>query len=483
MSIVEDACERLRAEMLAIFGADLFAIVVYGSWIFEPGQPLGDLDVHTILTEPAAMTTERRQRYLDAIAAIEADSGLEIDGWALAGSELDEPEPRSLIEPPAREGSWALHRAHWLAGRCKVLHGPAIAEWVTPPGTDEIESALRNELAFCVRAAGSSPADWPSVNAYIIRNCCRILASVTTGDPVLSKSEAVRWAMQNLPIERHASVAAAERVATGAADAAERELVSMSAGSFLGFTRRELGWTPRLQIEGVSGLPEVREGADLAEMICARTELRHRDVIVVAQKIISKSEGRVVQAADADAKRRAVADETRRVVARRDEIVISETRQGFVCANAGVDASNAEAGTLILLPVDPDASAEKIRQGIRELTGAQVGVIVSDTFGRPWRTGQTDVAIGVAGLAPIDDLRGTIDRSGRELEATMIATADELAGAAELAMGKAEGVPVVRIRGLWTLGDPGSGRDLIRPATEDLFPTGIGGEGPSTPAS
>jgi coenzyme F420-0:L-glutamate ligase len=483
MSGVEAVCDRLRSELLAIFGTDLFAVVTYGSWLFEPDQPLGDLDVHTIVSDRSAMTDERKASYEQMIAAIEADTGIEIDGWVLAKTELDDAEPMDLVAPPVRDGAWPLHRAHWLAGRCRILHGPLPESWVAAPSASQIEDGLRHELAYCVRAAEGSGDQWPAVHSYIIRNCCRILASVADGDPVRSKSESVRWALDNTPLERHASIGAAERVALGTADEADKELVSMSATTFLAWTRKELGWTPRLQIEGITGLPEVSEGDDIAEMICARTDFRHRDVVVIAQKIVSKAEGRVVHAGDEEAKARTVAAETRRVVARRGDITISETHHGFVCANAGVDASNAEAGTLILLPTDPDASAERIRAGIEERTGARVGVVVSDTFGRPWRLGQTDIAIGSAGMAPIDDLRGTTDRLGRELEATMIATVDELAGAAELAMGKAEGVPVVRIRGLWTLGQPGSVRDIIRPPAEDLFPTGIGGEEPSDPTS
>jgi coenzyme F420-0:L-glutamate ligase / coenzyme F420-1:gamma-L-glutamate ligase len=164
-----------------------------------------------------------------------------------------------------------------------------------------------------------------------------------------------------------------------------------------------------------------------------------------------------------------VARETRRIVARRDDLVIGETRHGFVCASAGVDASNARGpGTLVLLPLDPDASAARIRDGLRARTGADVGVIVSDSFGRAWRQGTTDVALGVAGLAPLLDLRGIVDPAGYELHVTQIAVADELAGAAELVMGKTRGVPAAIVRGVDARGD-GSGSDLVLPAERDLF--------------
>jgi coenzyme F420-0:L-glutamate ligase/coenzyme F420-1:gamma-L-glutamate ligase len=165
----------------------------------------------------------------------------------------------------------------------------------------------------------------------------------------------------------------------------------------------------------------------------------------------------------------AILRESARIVRTRGALVIAETRHGFVCASAGVDASNAsEAGTLVLLPLDPDASASGIRARLHELTGCNVAVIVSDSFGRPWRNGTTDVAIGVAGIAPLLDLRGTLDRSGYELQSTQIAIADELAGAAELVMGKASGVPAALIRGFAVAGD-GTARELVLPAERDLF--------------
>lgn len=225
----------------------------------------------------------------------------------------------------------------------------------------------------------------------------------------------------------------------------------------------------------VPGLPEIVESDDLAALIAAHAALEDGDVVVVTQKIVSKAEGRVVaiDAGDAEAERqRWVERETVRIVAQRGPVVIAQTQHGFVCANAGVDASNVPAGTLTLLPNDPDASAARIRDGLRNLAGVNVGVIVSDTFGRAWRTGQTNVAIGAAGVTPIRDHIGSRDTFGNELHATQIAIADEIAGAAELAMGKADAIPVAIVRGLNVAGD-GDARALIRPADEDLFRTGI----------
>jgi coenzyme F420-0:L-glutamate ligase/coenzyme F420-1:gamma-L-glutamate ligase len=237
----------------------------------------------------------------------------------------------------------------------------------------------------------------------------------------------------------------------------------------------------------LEGLPELRDGDDLGALLADAAEraggLRDADVVVVAQKAVSKVEGRVVRLEDVTASDRArelagdrdprhlqvVLAEAARIVRSRPPLVIAETRHGFVCASAGVDASNApEAGTLVLLPVDPDASAERIRAALRERSGADVGVIVSDSFGRAWRQGTTDVALGVAGLAPLLDLRGIVDSVGYVLHATQIAVADELAGAAELVMGKTRGVPAALVRGVDARGD-GSGRDLVMPADRNLF--------------
>lgn len=228
----------------------------------------------------------------------------------------------------------------------------------------------------------------------------------------------------------------------------------------------------RIEVLAVRGLPEIGEGDDLASLIAGRADLRDGDVLVVAQKAVSKSEGRVVEIDPREPERAAwVRRESVRMVARRGEVIIAETPHGFVCANAGVDASNVPPGRLALLPLDPDGSAARIRERLRSITRADVGVIVSDTFGRPWRVGQTNVAIGVAGVAPLRDHRGDKDAFGNLLEATVIAVADEIAGAAELVMGKAEGIPAALVRGTATAGD-GTVGDLIRPAAEDLFRTG-----------
>ncbi|MCQ6249853.1 coenzyme F420-0:L-glutamate ligase [Streptomyces malaysiensis] len=208
---------------------------------------------------------------------------------------------------------------------------------------------------------------------------------------------------------------------------------------------------PSYQVWALPGMPEVRPGDDLAKLIAdAATSgglpgLAHGDVLLVTSKIVSKAEGRVVEAADRES---AIDAETVRVVARRGPTRIVETRHGLVMAAAGVDASNTPAGTVLLLPEDPDASARAIRAGLREVLGVEIGVIVTDTFGRPWRTGVTDVAIGAAGVRVLDDLRGGVDAYGNALSATIVATADELAAAGDLVKGKAEGLPVAVLRGL-----------------------------------
>lgn len=200
--------------------------------------------------------------------------------------------------------------------------------------------------------------------------------------------------------------------------------------------------------------------------------LRTGDCLVVTQKVVSKAEGRLVELVpgDLDARRRLVEAESVRVLRRRGDLVISETRHGFVCANAGVDLSNVDDGWAALLPVDGDRSARRIRDGIRAAAGVEVAVVVSDTFGRPWRHGLVDVAIGVAGLAAVVDLRGTEDDRGRSLQVTEVAVADEVASAAELVMGKAKGIPAALVRGLdaaW-LRDS-TVQELIRPPSDDLF--------------
>jgi coenzyme F420-0:L-glutamate ligase / coenzyme F420-1:gamma-L-glutamate ligase len=203
----------------------------------------------------------------------------------------------------------------------------------------------------------------------------------------------------------------------------------------------------------------VREGDDLAALLAEAMQFEENDVLVVSHKVVSKAEGRTVRGE----KLEVVLGEARRIVRRRESLVIAETRHGFVCASAGVDASNApDPGTLVLLPADPDASARRLHEALG------VAVIVSDSFGRPWRRGTTDVAIGVAGLAPLLDLRGVRDGTGYELRTTEIAVADEIAGAAELVKGKTAGVPAAIVRGLALSGD-GSARDLVMPAERDLF--------------
>jgi coenzyme F420-0:L-glutamate ligase/coenzyme F420-1:gamma-L-glutamate ligase len=232
-----------------------------------------------------------------------------------------------------------------------------------------------------------------------------------------------------------------------------------------------------LTVVPVRDIPEVRPGDELAVYIAdaaraQETPLVDGDCIVVTQKIVSKAEGRIVplDPDDLAARRALVESESVRIVRRRGDLIISETRHGFVCANAGVDLSNVEHGSAALLPVDADRSAKHIRDALRARAGVDVGVVISDTFGRPWRRGLTDVAIGVCGIAAVVDLRETPDALGQTLHVTEVAIADEIASAAELVMGKASGVPVAIVRGLepeWFR--DGSVRELIRPTHEDLF--------------
>ena len=245
--------------------------------------------------------------------------------------------------------------------------------------------------------------------------------------------------------------------------------------------------TDELRILPLRGIPELEEGDDLAallgEAVTRVGGFENDDVLVVAQKAVSKVEGRVVDlaeiepsdrarelAADTDPRRlEVILREAREVVKARPPLVIAETRHGFVCASAGVDASNAKGpDTVILLPVDPDASAAALRDAIRRRLGVEVGVIVSDSFGRAWRRGTTDVALGVSGMAALVDLSGQRDASGYELHATEIAVADEIAGAAQLVMGKTAGIPAAIVRGLRLSGD-GSGSELVMPRERDLF--------------
>jgi coenzyme F420-0:L-glutamate ligase/coenzyme F420-1:gamma-L-glutamate ligase len=241
-----------------------------------------------------------------------------------------------------------------------------------------------------------------------------------------------------------------------------------------------------IELIAVEGLPEVRPGDDLGTLISSRSALKAGDIVVVAQKVVSKSEGRLISLQTVTASEEAVRiasnliaqpdprmvqvvlDESVRVL-RSHRVLITETRQGFVCANSGVDHSNIPGDDVVtLLPTDPDGSADRLRRSLRELAGVEVGVIVSDTFGRPWRLGIVNVALGVAGLPALVDLRGTVDDAGKPLHATVLAVADEIAAAAGLVMGKTARTPAVIVRGLQMKGS-GRGRDLGRPAAEDLF--------------
>ncbi len=245
-----------------------------------------------------------------------------------------------------------------------------------------------------------------------------------------------------------------------------------------------------IRIIPVSGIPEVRPGDHLPDLIQAAMvrsglETEDGDLLVVAQKVISKSEGRLVPLADVEPSARAVEwanehgrdarlielvlRESRRVIRMERGLIVAETSTGFVCANAGIDTSNVPAGCALLLPEDPDRSAECLRSALRARLGTDLGVIISDTFGRPWREGLVNVALGVAGFSPLTDYRGSSDAFGKRLKMTVIATADELASAAELVMGKTSRVPVVLIRGFEHRAAAGSGKELLRDADRDLF--------------
>ena len=226
-----------------------------------------------------------------------------------------------------------------------------------------------------------------------------------------------------------------------------------------------------LEIRPLTGLGEIDERSDLAAELASVADLRDGDVLVVTQKVVSKAEGRVVPVRDAAAKARIVESESVRVLRRRGDLTIAETRHGFVCANAGVDLSNVPLGTAALLPLDPDRSARGLHDRLAHQHGVDVAVIISDTFGRPWRLGVTDVAIGVAGLRPVIDLRGTPDANGRILDVTEVAIADELAAAADLVMGKSAGYPAAVITGVpaaW-FGAGSVAGDVVRPRADDLF--------------
>lgn len=266
-----------------------------------------------------------------------------------------------------------------------------------------------------------------------------------------------------------------------------------------------------VRIWGLEGIPEIQPGDNLCRIICTALERnrpspyasagRDKDpepaptsravaippatVFVVAQKIISKAEGRIVQLEGVQPSAQAkdwaaqhhkdarmvevVLRESRRIVRMDRGILIAETHHGFICANAGVDASNAPKGTVVLLPEDPDRSAWRLRLELEDALGIPLGIIISDTFGRPWRQGLTNIALGVSGLSPFIDYRGQLDFFGRTLQATVLAVADELSGAAELVMGKTLGIPVALVEGFQYRPAEGRGRDLIRPPDEDLF--------------
>lgn len=246
----------------------------------------------------------------------------------------------------------------------------------------------------------------------------------------------------------------------------------------------------RLEVIGLEGLGEVRQGNSIGGLIyeaCSRPglSLSGGDVLVVAHKIVSKAEGRIIRLDAIQPSARAlelarelskdprllevILKESRRIIRMGGGTIIVETHHGFICANAGVDLSNVGLGQVALLPQDPDRSAEKIREEIRQLSGVTPGVIVSDSFGRPWRLGTVDVALGVSGLKPLRDYRGKNDRYGYELKASVAAVADEIASAAELVMGKRGEIPVVIVRGYGVEAEMGSGQELLRPEAEDLF--------------
>lgn len=248
---------------------------------------------------------------------------------------------------------------------------------------------------------------------------------------------------------------------------------------------------PPIQIFPVAGLPEVKTGDDLSQLIIESLDggaaVSAGDILVVAQKIVSKAEGRFVRLESVEPSERAVRwaseyqkdprvielvlREATRIVRMELGVIVAETRHGFICANAGVDVSNVPEGMALLLPEDPDRSAREMRERLTEAFGVPIGVIISDTFGRPWREGFVNVALGVSGIAPLLDYRGQRDTGGKMLQATYIALADELASAAELVMGKSDGVPLAIVRGVTAKASDasGSGRDLIRPPERDIF--------------
>jgi coenzyme F420-0:L-glutamate ligase/coenzyme F420-1:gamma-L-glutamate ligase len=230
---------------------------------------------------------------------------------------------------------------------------------------------------------------------------------------------------------------------------------------------------PHLAIYPVTGIPEIEPGDDVAGAIVESVTrsgigILDKDIVVVTHKVVSKAEGQIRAIPDEETYRNLVESEAVRIVRRRGDLVITQTKHGFICANAAVDRSNVADGYAILLPVDPDRSANRLRTLIERATNTSIGVIITDTFGRPWRRGLTDVAIGISGLPAVVDLRGTTDSHGNVLEVTEVAAVDEIASAADLVMGKATGIPAAIVRGLDLVGD-GRVSDLIRPPNEDLF--------------
>ena len=229
----------------------------------------------------------------------------------------------------------------------------------------------------------------------------------------------------------------------------------------------------RLEVMGIEGIPEIQPGDDLSELIVTALagndwELQDGDIVVVTHKVASKQEGRIVEIPDEATYRSLVEDEAMEVIRRRGDLVIARTRHGFICANAAIDRSNIAEGYALLLPIDPDRSAHRLRTLIERSTNTSIGLVITDTFGRPWRRGLVDVAIGISGLPAIVDLRGTTDAHGNELNVTEVAVVDEIAAAADLVMGKATQIPVAVVRGL-DLEGSGRAKDLVRPADEDLF--------------
>jgi coenzyme F420-0:L-glutamate ligase/coenzyme F420-1:gamma-L-glutamate ligase len=228
-----------------------------------------------------------------------------------------------------------------------------------------------------------------------------------------------------------------------------------------------------IEIHPIRGIPEVVPGDDLAALIVDGLEASHlslsdRDVVVITHKVVSKAEGRIEPTPDDRAYRNLAEREARSILRRRGDLLIAQTEHGFICANAGVDRSNVADGYAVLLPADPDRSAHRIRLRLERATGTTIAIVVTDTFGRPWRRGLVDVAIGVSGLPAILDLRGESDTQGRTMNVTEIAIVDEIAAAADLVMGKADEIPVAVVRGLDLTGD-GRATDLVRPPEEDMF--------------